>query len=424
MPPPVEPPAGPAVEPPDRIYAIDPSGCEDRDDAFSIGPDYVNVYISDVDHYVRADSAYDKIIRERASSLYSPLTGLVHHMLAVDADETKNDDWLVRRCSLTTDDTWKAVLKVELAAAGLRDQPSLRSISVTQIQMTRTLSYEGAQAILDKPAGQGPRWAREFQTDLKQLADWTGVSEVHELVAILMIATNRVVGQYLADHGYRLNRVCRREPEAAAGVGTEMAEVCAKYLARGPAAYYSTNEIGHAPLGIDYYTHFTSPMRRYPDLLAHRLVKGILAGRPVTLDDGVINSLNEQLRLIKRYYRKATEHALYYDLKSRETELLIMAYPIAYNAEKSQLRLYCPEGTFQTSSRFKEVVLKSTLFGPKLRELIKVTVTADSISLQAEGHEIQIKFYQPLCCRVYAMSGDAESTSWNRLRIRPVYLSR
>ena len=67
--------------------------------------------------------------------------------------------------------------------------------------------------------------------------------------------------------------------ESIAGRGEEymIDSIAIRTMSR---AYYSTENIGHYGLGFRYYTHFTSPIRRYPDLMVHRLLQLYLKGGP------------------------------------------------------------------------------------------------------------------------------------------------
>lgn len=74
-------------------------------------------------------------------------------------------------------------------------------------------------------------------------------------------------------------------------------------------AYYSINYTGHTALDLECYTHFTSPLRRYPDLMVHR----ILAGYYYPEMDKMINYLNERDELIEKisyYYNRKMKESL------------------------------------------------------------------------------------------------------------------
>ncbi len=69
-------------------------------------------------------------------------------------------------------------------------------------------------------------------------------------------------------------------------------------------AVYSTNNIGHYGLGFSHYSHFTSPIRRYSDVLAHRILERNLEGRTNRVDK---NKLEEQCKHVSNQERKAAD---------------------------------------------------------------------------------------------------------------------
>jgi ribonuclease R len=71
-------------------------------------------------------------------------------------------------------------------------------------------------------------------------------------------------------------------------------------------AVYSPDNIGHFALGYPNYAHFTSPIRRYPDLLVHRAIKNIIARRPVEVSLELAKQQGEHCSVTERRADEAT----------------------------------------------------------------------------------------------------------------------
>jgi ribonuclease R len=75
-------------------------------------------------------------------------------------------------------------------------------------------------------------------------------------------------------------------------------------------AMYSPDNIGHFALGYPHYTHFTSPIRRYPDLVVHRAIKDLLAGRPARLVLEEAERIGAHCSMTERRADEATREAI------------------------------------------------------------------------------------------------------------------
>ena len=71
-------------------------------------------------------------------------------------------------------------------------------------------------------------------------------------------------------------------------------------------AEYSTNNLGHFGLQLKQYSHFTSPIRRYPDLLVHRLINASLAHKKLGMRQNELQDECENSSMLERRAEKAS----------------------------------------------------------------------------------------------------------------------
>ena len=305
------------------IVAIDPADARDHDDAIWAEPDGKGGYnalvaIADVSFYVRPGSALDKEARKRGNSVYFPdrVVPMLPEILSADV------------CSLREgEDRAAMVAHLHIDAAGKVEN---RGFTRALVRIHHNIAYEDAQAAVD--AGDPPEYLTNLWGAWKLLAaarakrdplelelperrvvlnEEGQIAEIavrerldaHRVVEDFMIAANVAAAKALeaktAPVVYRVHETPSREKLIAlrdymATMGkklalgqvitpslfnrllkditdeSEKAQVMEAVLRSQTQAYYGPANAGHFGLALGSYAHFTSPIRRYADLLVHR----------------------------------------------------------------------------------------------------------------------------------------------------------
>lgn len=305
---------------------IDPDTAKDFDDAISLAKDskghyHLGVHIADVSHYVHPDSFLDLEAQMRCNSTYFP--GFSLPMLPRELSDNL--------CSLKPNvNRLAASVLMEFDPAGtLVGYRMTRSV----IKSSKRFTYREAKEVLDGKRSsphlallrlmvelcgllKKKRYERgsiEFGLpELVVLVDDKGVPTgtdyvvydiTHQMVEEFMLKANETVAWHISDQGkhltYRVHDVPSEENmkdfallAGAFGfhlsptptpkeiqklfdeaMGSPYGEYLAtSYIRRMRLAVYSSDNIGHYGLSLLHYCHFTSPIRRYVDLVAHRIL--------------------------------------------------------------------------------------------------------------------------------------------------------
>lgn len=304
-------------------FTIDPSDAKDFDDALSFellsdGTYRIGVHIADVTYYVQPGDDIDKEAYDKATSVY-----LVDRVIPMLPEALCND-----LCSLRPNEDklcMSVVLTMNEKAQVIRSK-----VCRTVIHSDYRLTYEQAQAILDGSDTIHPALAEALQSinrlaivlraerakqgalmieqdeirfRLDEQGQPTDIYFTHpqpsnHLIEEFMLLANRIVAEQMGKTGktmvYRIHDKPNEEKLETLSrfkkrMGDRLPETTLQLLTvRAMAkAVYSTHNIGHYGLAFDYYTHFTSPIRRYPDMMVHRIVARYLLGerKKVGIDD-------------------------------------------------------------------------------------------------------------------------------------------
>jgi len=330
-------------------FTIDPADAKDFDDALSYkelknGNIEVGIHIADVTHYVKEDDLIDKEGYERATSVY-----LVDRTIPMLPEKLSNNV-----CSLRPNEdklTYSAVFELD-KDANIHNQWFGRTV----INSDRRFNYAEAQEIIETGKGDPAKEITELNKLAKKLREkrfrngsvsferievkfkldekgkplgvyFKEAKDSNHLIEEFMLLANKKVAEFVGQtlkkpfiyrihdepdieklhsfsnfikqFGYEFK--FKNETEISASLNKLLEEVkgkseqnmieqlAVKSMAK---AEYSADNVGHYGLAFSFYTHFTSPIRRYPDMMVHRLLTHYLKkGKPA-----MTNVLNDKCK--------------------------------------------------------------------------------------------------------------------------------
>ncbi len=328
----------------DTTITIDPVDARDFDDAVSLtrlnnGHWKLGVHIADVAHFVRARSPLDREARERATSVYLPdrvipmlpevisnnLASLqpdkVRYTLSAIIELTPEGAYVVgevKRSAIKSDRRFT----YEEVDDFLADREAWRKKLTPKIWSLLANMHELAMILRGRRLEKGSieLTLPEVKIDLDKKGDVAGAhlvknTESHQMIEEFMLAANESVARLLAETGLNFLRRVHEPPEprklqalttfvrelgieceslesrfeikrVIAAVSGQPEEHAVNYsvLRSMQKAIYAPSDEGHFALNKEHYCHFTSPIRRYPDLTVHRMIEALARGKRPTDD--------------------------------------------------------------------------------------------------------------------------------------------
>ena len=329
-------------------FTIDPRDAKDFDDALSIrklsnGLWEVGVHIADVTHYVRPNSIIEQEARERATSVYlvdRTIPMLPEHLSNGICSLRPNEEKLTFSVIFQIDDSAdvkhyeivrtvtcsnrrftyeeaqeviesgegdfnEEILVLDRLAKKLRERRfSGGAIAFDRVEVRFEIDSQGKPvSVYFKEQKDANKLIEEFMLLAnKTTATHIGKPGRGQKAKTFVYRIHDVpnpdklenFAQFIRKFGYNL-KTTGKQSAISASINHLLDEVEGKkeqnlvetLAIRSMAkAIYSTQNIGHYGLAFDYYTHFTSPIRRYPDMMVHRLLERYLAGgRSVSAHD-------------------------------------------------------------------------------------------------------------------------------------------
>ena len=335
------------------VITIDPKDARDFDDAVSLerlanGHWRLGIHIADVSHFVRPKSPLDREARRRATSVYLPdrvipmLPEVISNNLAslqprrVRYARTAFIEFTADGARVSTETCASAIkskrrFTYEEIDDFLADRVKWQAKLKPDVLRLLDAMYQLAMILRRRRRERGAieLTLPEIRLDMDRKGQVRGAlrveyTESHQIIEEFMLAANEAVAESIRDRELYFLRRIHENPsplklnsltefmrelnipcdslESRFEIQRVLAEVAdtpqrdaVNYavLRSMQKAMYSPQDYGHYALASDCYCHFTSPIRRYPDLTVHRILHAVQRGKPVVNEYGALLSLGE-----------------------------------------------------------------------------------------------------------------------------------
>jgi exoribonuclease II len=375
---------------PDRIdlthliaYTIDPKGSEDRDDAISydINSNKLYIHIADPTSYIEFKSDIDKELENRCETIY---LDKVQHMLPpplsteiISLTEGKKNRAFTLEC----------VLSEYFLVINYKFYKSYISV--------KNLTYEEADIMIKNKEDKQLEKLYDIGNSFKLTKEY----DIHKMVEYYMVLCN----QYVAEELKNIPSIIRYNNSKLQNFNDiNFKNINKKIIdlhinCKNDAASYEVNTLhnGHTILGLDHYTHFTSPLRRYTDMIVHRILYNFITNKNIIYDElflkNICSNMNQMRSIYKYCYNLNNLNKIMYGGIQKIIDVTLVYF------ENDNIKLYNDE---------YNLVISISLIHPAIKKSTIVTSNPSELLIETNNLEtnqiIKLNLFQNIKIKIYS----------------------
>jgi len=352
-----------------EIYTIDPDGCNDIDDALHYL--YINetqeheigIHIADVSSFIEENSILDLELKNRTETIY-PINSINKEPIHMIPSELSINNISLKAGSIKR--SFSIILRLNT-----NYEIIFVEFKKTNIIVKQNMSYELAEEMISSNE------SLKMLYDIGQhLNKNTEIYDTHQMVAIYMILANKYVAEKISNYDPK-NVLLRVHKKNEFYINDNIDPLLIKKhnIINLEQANYQLGiqNSYHESLNLEFYTHMTSPIRRYADIIVHRQLWKVLCNQS-------LESINIQtINFYPKFYKQMERFMHIIHIANIIDDTFTNAYITYIHTTKKAIRLYIPK---------YELDYEFLICHPKLENIIK--------------YEIKLKLFQNINIKLIA----------------------